>query len=240
MVMTKRMLSLSLLMVGGLVAENMIEAKAKSDAASSSKCCCKGKRGKVGATGATGATGTSVTGATGATGATGTAVTNANYLSAYADTTQDGSLGGAFTPITFNNVELENGWAASGTSFTNAQSGIYEVTYTVNVAATILTAVGGVGVQATLDGAPVLGSQSGEPQLLSALAGLLTINAAQVTRSFLVSYTAGQLLQIQFACTTVLGLPLLTCSITPGAALGLPVIPGTDPVSASISIVRIA
>ena len=94
-----------------------------------------GATGPTGATGDTGATGpTGATGITGPTGPTGADNSGDNYIFAY-DTTIQSVGTGVFTSITFDtNAELD-GWSHTpGTSsFTNAQTGLYLVTYRAQI-----------------------------------------------------------------------------------------------------------
>ncbi len=175
----------------------------------------------------------------GDTGASGVALTDNNFLYAFSEESQKGEVAeGNFKPILFDNIPLDtvDGWNKVGSGFANIESGIYLVTYTAIILTnSIEGSAGGVAVQATINGAPVIGSHAGQPHFEQF--GFKGLNVFRISHNFLLNYTAGDLLEIQFACTERVG--LTECQITPGVIFEIPSTPGSRPLSASLSIVRI-
>lgn len=201
-----------------------------------SRCCDHGRRGRRGATGPTGPTGPGGTGATGATGATGGGVTGADFITAQSFSAELGAgFTGVFSTIdTFTSV-IADGWDINaGSSFTNPDSGLYEVNYEINVGVGGLIGVGvltNFGTRALLDGSEILGSQSSIASLASLALLATDLQGFQLNGTFQFNYTANSSLTFQFACSSLIAI-LGTCQlVTPDIGI---------PRSAVVTITRLA
>jgi hypothetical protein len=118
--------------------------------------------------------------------------TAANYIYTFDTTTQTVTTANTFKDVTFNTGAQINKWTHGiGTpSFTNNQSGLYLIQYGAEVDATSGTA-SSVSVRAVLNGTEIAGSQS------SSIA-LTPPNKLMLSRSFIASFTAGDILKLQF------------------------------------------
>jgi hypothetical protein len=121
--------------------------------------------------------------------------TGANFVYAYDSTTQPVSSASAFQDLTLNTVAQLNGWthAAGSASFTNNQTGLYLVEYSVEAGSTS-SANSTVSVIAVLNGTEIPGSQA------SIDTRAATQNAI-VSKSFIVGVSAGNTLKLQFTGT---------------------------------------
>jgi len=131
-------------------------------------------------------------------------VASTSYLFAYDTTTQTISVNNTYQDVTFTNNGQDNGWTHTpGTAeFTAIGTGIHYVVVTGNVEKS-----GGsspvASIRCTINGVEVPGSQFGMD---------LTSNNTTfvVTRNFMVSVVANDIMRIQFAGSTT------TVTLTPG------------------------
>lgn len=103
---------------------------------------------------------------------------------------------GGFQPIPFDNVVLDDGWTRSFTltDFSNPNSGIYAIDFVAQVGAPLPVGTN-VSIEARVNGFSYVGSRS-------------DVEVAQsdyripISSSFLINYTAGDILTFQAAATT--------------------------------------
>ena len=158
-----------------------------------------GVTGPTGTTGQTGATGSvGFTGSTGATGPTGACCSADNYLFAYDTIAQPVATVGVFQPYTFSDNGPLDGWShtAGTATFTCNKTGTYLVQYDF-IAIRDSSTQSSVTVRAELNGTEITGSQAS----VSMLNGISF--PTEVTRSFIVNITAGQVLRITWTGSNV-------------------------------------
>ena len=148
--------------------------------------------------------------------------TTGNYVFAYDTTSQTIITQSFFQDITFNTNSQINGWihTAGASSFTNSQTGLYLVQYTAEASDTSLLTSGTVSLIATLNGTEIPGSQSSAP--------IPANSTAEVSKSFIVSASAGNTLKFQWTLSNG-----ATGSLVPNTGSGV-----TKP-SVSCTIIRI-
>ena len=153
-------------------------------------------------------------------------INSANYAFFYSTNLQTATSG--FSDASFDAMGPTNGWVITGPGTileNNSQSGVYYVQYT-GAWSTSQNALSNVAMRATLDGSEISGSYSTGYVSQDANNAILTL-----THGFLVTYTAGQDLQIQFITDGVAQL------INVGGASGDG--PVVEP-SLTVTIIRIA
>jgi len=148
--------------------------------------------------------------------------TTGNYVFAYDTTSQTIITQSFFQDITFNTNSQLNGWihTAGSASFTNNQTGLYLVQYTAEASDTSLLTSGTVSLIATLNGTEIPGSQSSAP--------IPANSTAEVSKSFIVSASAGNTLKFQWTLSNG-----ATGSLVPNTGSG------TTRPSVSCTIIRI-
>ncbi|HTY86707.1 MAG TPA: hypothetical protein VMB80_04520, partial [Candidatus Acidoferrum sp.] len=114
-----------------------------------------------------------------------------NYVSAYDSGPQTVAAANAYQDITFGTDTLMDGWThTSGTAtYTNVQTGLYLIQYT-GVATISASSAISVSMRAMLNGTGVSGSSAGVVMTVSG-------QTSDISRSFLVSATAGDTLKLQ-------------------------------------------
>ena len=178
-----------------------------------------GATGATGPTGATGATGS--TGPTGPTGATGLSITNANYTWAIKTDTQTISSANTFENIIFTATPTINGWIYISGVFTCNQTGLYLVSYTVEMSSTGGSRI--ASVRGAINGTEIIGSATTENFQSSSINQIWT-------NFFIMSIVSGQTFNLQFAGSTTGD---ETINFTSAIA-------GETPISASMTITRIS
>lgn len=153
-------------------------------------CCCRPETGVRGATGATGATG-----------AAGTLV-SVDFFSAFDTTTQINPTT-TFQSITFDtNDVISAAWSHTpGTAtFTCNQTGTYIIIFDAGAFMCFDEGAGNSAIlfQGLLDATPISGSASSLTFLVD------NADYSRFTSQYIVQVTAGQVLQMQFACSTTL------------------------------------
>jgi hypothetical protein len=146
--------------------------------------------------------------------------TIANYAFAYDTTTQTPVVANVFQNITFSTNAQLNGWTytAGTASFTCPQTGLYSIEYAAE--GEVSNAHDIVSLRAALDGTEVAGSQAAI-QVSDALTFVL------VSKGFIASITAGDVLALQFAASRT------TDELVAGVGQG------TTRPSVSVTIIRI-
>ena len=160
-----------------------------------------GLKGVTGPTGAVGQTGnTGPNGLTGITGVTGATLIGSNYFFAYSTDTQNFTAGANnFQDITINvnSAVIDNWTHVAGTaSITCNQSGLYLIAYSAQASLLDSTNFQTISMRATKNGLEIAGSQS--VLQLPQMAATLNINYL-ITKKFLVSAQAGDVIVFQFA-----------------------------------------
>ena len=145
-------------------------------------------------------------------------VTN-NYVWAIKTDTQTVVIANTFANIIFTATPQINGWIYAGGTFTCIQTGIYRIVYTV-----IMSSIGEsriASVRGTLGGIEINGS--------AVTKNFQSPNQIW-TNFFLANITLGQIFSLQFAGSSIGN---ETINFTPAIA-------GETPISASVTITRIA
>jgi hypothetical protein len=147
--------------------------------------------------------------------------TAGNYVYAYDTTTQTAISANTFQAVTLNNNGQINGWThTTGTaSFTSGQAGLYLVQYAA-VSQVTAGAPQTNSLNAVLNGTEIAGSQS-------ATALTVANEPVSMSKSFIVSVAAANVLQFQFAGSST------SVQLVSGAGTG------TTKPGFSVTIVRI-
>ena len=127
--------------------------------------------------------------------------TNMPFLFAF-DTTEQHSIAGGYKDITFNNNVILSGWnhAVDSANFTHTATGsyVYRITYTARGDyKTTVPSLAAVGIRALKNGVVIPGSQAGK-DIASESIG----ETFQITNTFLVTFSPGNVLQLELFSTS--------------------------------------
>jgi hypothetical protein len=143
--------------------------------------------------------------------------TSENYVSAFDTSSQGVSVANTFQTVTFTDRSL-NGWTYSSGSFTCPKTGLYSINYYAKSAISLLTGIASSII--TKNGTEIAGSQCGF--------GLTTAIPSQLSGLCPLQFlSAGDVIALKFTGTAT------TISIAPVGS-------GVSPISASLSIIKLA
>ena len=130
---------------------------------------------------------------------------SANYVFSYCTNSQTVLAAGTFQDITNYTDARISGWShsASTASFTNSAGGLYLIHYDAEASFTIVNISGSVSLRAVSNGTEIPGSQVATFGHSSALGSQDVV--LPVSKSFIASLSAGDVLKFQFTGTTGTG-----------------------------------